>query len=42
MHAKNHNALLNYKNTNFYIIKDPNLINSMDLTQFDCVELSSL
>jgi hypothetical protein len=28
---------MNYKNINFYIIKDPNLINSMDLTQFDCV-----
>jgi hypothetical protein len=37
IHPKNHHALLNYKNINFYIIKDPNLINSMDLTQFDCV-----
>jgi len=37
MHPKNHNSLMNYKNINFYIIKDPNLINSIDLTQFDCV-----
>jgi hypothetical protein len=37
MHPKNHHALLNYKNIEFYTIKDPNLMNGMDLTQFDCV-----
>lgn len=37
MHPKNHHALLNYKNINLHIINDANLINSMDLTQFDCV-----
>jgi hypothetical protein len=37
MHPKNHNSLMNYKNINFHIIKDPNLMNSIDLTQFDCV-----
>ena len=36
MHTKNNNALLNYKNINFYIINHTN-IDSIDLTQFDCV-----
>jgi len=36
IHAKNNNALLNYKNINFYIINHIN-IDSIDLTQFDCV-----
>ena len=36
MHTKNNNALLKYNNINFYIINHTN-IDSMDLTQFDCV-----
>jgi hypothetical protein len=36
MHVKNNNALLNYKNINIYIINHTN-IDSIDLTQFDCV-----
>jgi glycosyltransferase involved in cell wall biosynthesis len=36
MHVKNNNALLNYKNINFYIINHTN-IDSLDLTQFECV-----
>jgi hypothetical protein len=36
MHSKNNNALLNYKNIYFYIINHTN-IDSIDLTQFDCV-----
>jgi len=36
MHTKNNNALLNYKNINFFIINHTN-IDSIDLTQFDCV-----
>jgi hypothetical protein len=36
MHAKNHHSLLNYKNINFCIINHTN-IDSIDLTQFDCV-----
>jgi hypothetical protein len=36
MHTKNNNALLNYKNINFYIINHTN-IDSIDLTQFNCV-----
>ena len=36
MHTKNNNALLNYKNINFYIINHTN-IDSLDLTQFDCI-----
>jgi len=36
MHAKNNNALLNYKNINFCIINHTH-IDSLDLRQFDCV-----
>lgn len=36
MHVKNNNALLNYKNISLYIINHTN-IDSLDLTQFDCV-----
>lgn len=36
MHSKNNNALLNYKNINFFIINHTN-IDSFDLTEFDCV-----
>jgi hypothetical protein len=36
MHAKNNNALFNYKNINFTIITHTN-IDLIDLTQFDCV-----
>ena len=36
MHAKNKNALLNYKNINLYIINHTN-IDSIDLAKFDCV-----
>lgn len=37
MHIKNNNALVNYKNTNLYIIENINLLDTLDLTQFDCV-----
>lgn len=36
IHAKNNNALLNYKNINFFIINHTN-IDSIDLTKFDCI-----
>jgi|688.fasta_scaffold42314_5 hypothetical protein len=36
MHSKNNNALLNYKNINFFVINHTN-IDSLDLTQFDCI-----
>jgi hypothetical protein len=37
MHVKNNNALLNYKNTNLYVIENTDLLDRLDLTQFDCV-----
>ena len=36
MHAKNKNALLNYKNINYFIINHTN-IDLIDLTKFNCV-----
>jgi hypothetical protein len=36
MHAKNQNALMNYKNISFYVINRPNLDN-INLNEFDCV-----
>ena len=37
MHFKNHNALINYKSIDFYISDNIKIINSIDLSQFDCV-----
>jgi hypothetical protein len=37
MHGKNHNALMNYKNISFYVINNMNLINNINLKDFDCV-----
>ena len=37
MHEKNHNALMNYKNISFYVINNMNLINNINLKDFDCV-----
>jgi len=37
MHSKNNNALMNYKNINFYIINSITNLNDIDLSQFDIV-----
>jgi glycosyltransferase involved in cell wall biosynthesis len=37
MHHKNHNAVINYKNIYFYISDNIEILNSIDLSQFDCV-----
>ena len=36
MHAKNHNALMSYKNITFYVINNINF-NNINLNDFDCV-----
>lgn len=41
MHAKNHNALINYKNISYYISDNIEILNSIDLSQFDCVYIPS-
>jgi glycosyltransferase involved in cell wall biosynthesis len=41
MHHKNHNAIINYKKINFYISDNINILNSIDLSQFDCVYIPS-
>jgi glycosyltransferase involved in cell wall biosynthesis len=37
MHSKNNNALMNYKNINFYIINNITNLNEIDLSKFDVV-----
>jgi hypothetical protein len=37
MHHKNHNAVINYKNISYYISDNISILNSIDLSQFDCV-----
>ena len=37
MHHKNHHALTHYKNIQLFIINKPEDLDSIDLTQFDCV-----
>ena len=37
MHHKNHHAITHYKNIHLYIINKPEDLDSIDLTQFDCV-----
>jgi glycosyltransferase involved in cell wall biosynthesis len=37
MHDKNNNALMNYRNISYYIIENENLLDTIDLNQFDCV-----
>jgi hypothetical protein len=42
MHFKNHNSLLNYNNITFFETDDINIINNIDLSQFDCVYSPSM
>ena len=37
MHIKNNNALMKYKNIHYHIIDNKNIIDTIDLNQFDCV-----
>jgi hypothetical protein len=37
MHEKNNNALMNYKNVDYHIIQNPNILDRIDLSQFNCV-----
>jgi hypothetical protein len=37
MHLKNHNSMMSYKNITLYVIENPDILNKMDLSQFDCV-----
>jgi len=37
MHDKNNNALINYRNISYYIIENENVLDTIDLNQFDCV-----
>ena len=37
MHHKNHHAIINYKNIQLFFINNPHDLDSIDLTQFDCV-----
>jgi hypothetical protein len=37
MHLKNHNSMMSYKNITLYVIENPDILNKMDLTGFDCV-----
>jgi hypothetical protein len=37
MHHKNHHAMINYKNIQLFMINNPHDLDSIDLTQFDCV-----
>ena len=37
MHHKNHHALINYKNINFYVIDNLTTLDRIDLSIFDCV-----
>lgn len=37
MHNKNNNAIMNYKNITYYIIDNENILDTINLEQFDCV-----
>jgi len=37
MHFKNHNSIMSYKNITLYVIENPDILNRLDLSQFDCV-----
>lgn len=37
MHDKNNNALMNYRDISYFIIENENILNTIDLKQFDCV-----
>jgi len=41
MHHKNHNAIINYKKINFYISDNINILNSIDLSEYDSVYIPS-
>ena len=42
MHFKNHNSMMSYKNVTLYIIDKPDILNTLDLSQFDCVYSPSI
>jgi glycosyltransferase involved in cell wall biosynthesis len=42
MHHKNHNSMMSYKNITLYIIEKPDILNTLDLSQFDCVYSPSM
>lgn len=42
MHHKNHNSMMSYKNITLYIIEKPDILNTLDLSQFDCVYSPSI
>ena len=42
MHFKNHNSMLSYKNITLYIIENIDVLNKLDLSEFDCVYSPSI
>jgi glycosyltransferase involved in cell wall biosynthesis len=42
MHIKNNNSLLNYKNINLYIVDNTEILNNIDLTQFNAIYSPSI